>query len=101
MARPLRIEFADAIYHVCARGNARQEIFAGEADRARLVDLFRQSARRFEVVIVAFVLMDNHFHLIAKTRRPNLSRWMQWLLASYTISFTKRHRRSGHLFQGR
>lgn len=101
MARPLRIEFADALYHVCARGNARQTIFLRELDRARFLELLRQSTRRFDVAILAFVLMNNHFHLLTQTRHPNLARWMHWLLTSYTIAFNKRHGRSGHLFQGR
>src|SRR6266851_3458446 len=101
MARPLRIEFADAIYHVCARGNAREQIFADEKDRTRFVQFLVESGRRFDVAILAFVLMGNHFHLIAQTLRPNLSRWMHWLSTCYTIFFNKRHRRSGHLFQGR
>ncbi len=101
MARPLRVEFEDAIYHLCARGNARQRIFHDERDRTRLVDLFEESARRFEVAILCFVLMGNHFHLVAQTRRPNLRRWMHWLLVSYTVFFNRRHRSSGHLFQGR
>src|SRR5437016_5614643 len=70
MARQLRIEFENAIYHVCARGNARQPIFLSDADRSRLIELLRCSARRFDVEIIAFVLMGNHFHLIVQTRRP-------------------------------
>lgn len=101
MARQLRIEFENAIYHVCARGNARHAIFLSDMDRARLLELLGACARRFEVDIIAFVLMSNHFHLIVQTRRANLARWMHWLLTSYTVFFNKRHARSGHLFQGR
>jgi putative transposase len=101
MARPLRIEFEDAIYHLCARGNARQAIFQDERDRARFVELLSESAKCFEAVVLCFVLMGNHFHLVAQTHRPNLRRWMHWLLVSYTVHFNRRHRRSGHLFQGR
>ncbi len=101
MARPLRIEFEDAIYHLCARGNARQAIFRDERDRARFVKLLSESAQRFDAAVLCFVLMGNHFHLLAQTRRPNLGRWMHWLLVSYTVYFNRRHRSSGHLFQGR
>ena len=66
MARPLRIEFEDAIYHLCARGNARQAIFHGERDRARFVELLSESTKRFEAAILCFVLMGNHFHLAGK-----------------------------------
>ena len=101
MARALRIEFEDALYHVCARGNARGEIFKSDADRARFLALLEQSLPRFGGEVLCFVLMDNHFHLIVRTHCPNLSRWMQWLLVSYSVYFNRRHHRSGHLFQGR
>jgi putative transposase len=101
MARPLRVEFEDAIYHLCARGNARQAIFHDERDCARFLQLLSESAQRFDAAVLCFVLMGNHFHLVAQTHRPNLGRWMHWLLVSYTVYFNRRHRSSGHLFQGR
>ena len=101
MARPLRIEFEGAIYHLCGRGNARQSIFHDERDCARFVELLGQSAQRFDAAILCFVLMGNHFHLVAQTHRPNLRKWMHWLLVSYTVYFNRRHHSSGHLFQGR
>ena len=101
MARPLWVEFEDAIYHLCASGNARQAIFHDDRDRARFVELLTGLAQRFEAAILCFVLMGNHFHLVAQTHRPNLRRWMHWLLVSYTVYFNRRHRSSGHLFQGR
>jgi REP element-mobilizing transposase RayT len=72
MARPLRIEFEDAIYHLCARGNARQPVFRDEPDCARFLKLLSESAERFEAAILCFVLMGNHFHLVAQTHWPNL-----------------------------
>ena len=101
MARPLRVEFKDAIYHLCTRGNARQRVFWDDRDRARFLELLQESRQRFEVAIFCFVLMGNHVHLVAQTHRPNLSRWMHWLTVSYTVFFNRRHRNSGHLFQGR
>jgi putative transposase len=101
MARPLRVEFEEAIYHVCTRGNARQRIFWDDRDRSRFIELLAESARRFDVSIFCFVLMGNHVHLVAQTHRPNLSRWMHWLTVAYTVFFNRRHRSSGHLFQGR
>jgi putative transposase len=101
VARALRIQFEGAIYHLLARGNARQRIFASDQDRTRFLGFLSQSAERFDVAVQAFVLMPNHFHLLAQTRRENLSRWMHWLMVSYTIYFNWRHGRSGHLFQGR
>ena len=101
MARPLRIEFEGAIYHVCARGNAREDIFRTEADRLRFLQLLQHSVQRFIGAVFCFVLMPNHFHLIVQTARPNLANWMQWLSVSYSVYFNRRHRRPGHLFQGR
>jgi putative transposase len=80
MARPLRVEFEDAIYHLGARGNARQAIFHDGRDCARFLKLLSESAQRFEAAILCFVLMGNHFHLVAQTHRANLRRWMHWLL---------------------
>jgi REP element-mobilizing transposase RayT len=101
MARALRLEFEGAIYHILGRGNARQRIFEGERDRLHFLELLEGSIERFDVAIQAFVLMRNHFHLVAQTRQANLSRWMHWLMVSYTVYFNRRHGRSGHLFQGR
>jgi putative transposase len=101
VARPLRLEFEEAIYHLCTRGNARQRIFWDDRDRSRFIELLAESARRFDVSIFCFVLMGNHVHLIAQTHRPNLSRWMHWLNVGYTVFFNRRHRVSGHLLQGR
>lgn len=101
MARPLRIEFEEALYHITARGNRRERIFASEADRARFLEIVARSLPRFEVELHAYVLLPNHFHLLARTRRANLSRWMHWVLVSYTIWANRRHGKVGHLFQGR
>jgi putative transposase len=101
MARTLRLQFEDALYHLCARGNRRERIFCDEKDRQRCLDLTRQSLVRFDVEMHAFVLLPNHFHFLARTRRANLSRWMHWLMVAYSSYFNRRHRNSGHLFQGR
>lgn len=101
MARPLRIEFAGALYHLTGRGNAKQRLFADEADCARFVQLLSASLQRYDVALHAYVLMGNHYHLMAETRRVNLSRWMHWLSTAYTVYFNRRHRLTGHLFQGR
>jgi REP-associated tyrosine transposase len=101
MARSLRLEFEGAIYHVTARGNRREPIFADDRDRAHFLELVAQSLVRYQVELHAYVLLTNHFHLLARTQRANLSRWMHWLLVSYTVGFNRRHRKVGHLFQGR
>ena len=101
MARPLRIEFENALYHICARGNERQKVFRDDKDRSKFLELLEHSAARYHVSILSFVLLTNHFHLIGQTSLANLSRWMHWLMVSYTVWFNWRHHRSGHLFQGR
>jgi putative transposase len=65
------------------------------------VQLLVDSLERYDVALHAYVLMGNHYHLMAETRRANLSRWMHWLTTAYTVYFNRRHRRAGHLFQSR
>ena len=95
------MEFEGALYHLTGRGNARERIFADEADCAKFVQLLVESLERYEVALQGYVLMGNHYHLIAETRRANLGRWMHWLTTAYTVYFNRRHHRVGHLFQGR
>jgi REP element-mobilizing transposase RayT len=101
VARPLRIEFEGALYHLTARGNERQKLFWDDKDCAKFVELLVSSLTRYDVSLHAYVLMGNHYHLIAETRRANLGRWMHWLSTAYTVYFNWRHKRAGHLFQGR
>ncbi len=101
MARPIRIEIAGGWYHVTARGNERRAIFRDDHDRQRFVELLAEWVERFGLRLHAWVLMDNHYHLLVETPEANLSRAMQWLAVSYTVWFNRRHGRGGHLFQGR
>ena len=101
MARPVRIEFKDAVYHVMARGNERRPIFLDDRDRTRFLETLAEAVEQFGVVVHAYCLMPNHYHLVVQTPRGNLSRALGWLQTTYTIRFNRRYRRSGHLFQGR
>jgi len=101
MARPQRIEYEGAVYHVTARGNERRAIFRDDADRERFVRALAESVERFEVRLYLFCLMTNHFHLVVETPRANLSRFMHRLQTAHTVYFNRRHRRCGHLMQGR
>ena len=101
MARAWRIEFEGALYHVLSRGNERRDIFFSDDDRRLFLDTLDDMAQRFEIEMFVYVLMGNHYHLLLRTRRANLSRAMQWLGVTYTNRFNARHSRSGHLFQGR
>ena len=101
MARPLRIEFPDAIHHITARGNERRNIFRDDTDRRVFLQILGEAVKRFGWSLTAWVLMTNHFHLVLQTPRPNLSRGMHWLNSTYASWFNRRHGRCGHLFQGR
>jgi putative transposase len=101
MARPLRVDFAGALHHVMSRGNERQPIVRDDADRQRRVDWLRRTVERYGWRLHAFVLMTNHDHLFLETPEANLGSGMQFLNGSYTSYFNRRHRRVGHLFQGR
>ena len=101
MARRLRIQYSDAIYHVMARGNGRQDIVQDDADRGRLVACLERAVRRSGWSLYAFVFLTNHLHLVLQTPRPNLAKGMQLFLSSYANGWARRHRHCGHLFQGR
>lgn len=101
MARPLRIEFEGALYHVTARGNERKPIYRDDADRERFLGRLAHVVEQQRLVLHAYVLMRNHYHLLLETREANLARSMARLDGPYTQYFNWRHRRVGHLFQGR
>ena len=101
MARALRIQRPGGRYHVTARGNDRQDIFRDEGDHFHFLELLGELGERFGVRVHAYVLMDNHYHLLLETPEANLSRAMHWLNVSYGVWFNRRHRRHGHLLQGR
>lgn len=101
MARKLRLLFEGAIYHVTFRGNARQEIFTDEADRRRLKERLAESAEDYGVRVYLYCFMSNHVHLLVETPQANLNAFMSSLLTGYTVYFNRRHRRVGHLLQGR
>jgi len=101
MARPWRIQYEDAVYHIASRGNNRQDIFLIDEDRQDFLELLGQTSERFNLEIFAFCLMSNHFHLFLRTPEANLAPAMHWLNATYSIHFLHRHHRSGHLLQGR
>lgn len=89
------------MYHVLSRGNERREIFFGDDDRQLFMDTLGDMAERFDIELYAYVLMNNHYHLLFRTNRANLSKAMQWFGVTYTNRFNARNSRSGHLFQGR
>ncbi|MBI2471978.1 MAG: transposase [Planctomycetes bacterium] len=101
MARPLRIEYPGAYYHVINRGNAGENIFTDEQDKEKFLEYLAKGVERFTTRIHTYCLMSNHYHLLLETPQANLSIAVQWLNVSYSVYFNKRHQRKGHLFQGR
>lgn len=101
MARPLRIQFAGAFYHITARGNERKSIYRRDGDRSMFIGFLMKSVELHRVRLFAFTLMDNHFHLLIQTPRANLAEFMHHLNVCYTGWFNHKHVRSGHLLQGR
>jgi len=101
MARPLRLEFPGAVYHITSRGNARQPIYLDDQDRLAFLEVLTEVVERYRWRCYAYCLMDNHYHLLIETPEANLSRGMRQLNGVYTQAFNRRHKRSGHLFQGR
>jgi len=101
VARALRIEFPGALYHVMSRGNERKPIVRDDGDREKRLEWLRRSVETYGWRLHAFVLMGNHEHLFVETPEANLSAGMRHLNGSYTSYFNRRHRRAGHLFQGR
>jgi putative transposase len=84
MARPLRLEFPGAVYHVTSRGNVRQAIVADDRDRAQFLALLAHVVNRYRWLCHAYCLMDNHYHLLIETPQPNLSLGMRQLNGRYT-----------------
>src|SRR5579871_2666826 len=101
MARPIRVEFEGAGYHVTARGNERRRIYRSDEDRQRFLLALEEATQEHGLRIHGYCLMPNHYHLLVETPRGNLSRAIGWLQTTYWVRFNHRYRRSGHLFQGR
>lgn len=101
MARPLRIEYCGAVYHVTSRGNAREAIFTDDKDRRTFLAILSKVVKRHHWLCHAYCLMDNHYHLLIETPDSNLSRGMRQLNGLYTQTFNRLHGRVGHVLQGR
>ena len=101
MARPLRINIPDGWYHVMSRGIEKRDIFTDNRDREHFLELLDKAVTQFGVLLHAYVLMGNHYHLLLQTPAANLSEAMQWLNVSYGIWYNRKHNRVGPLFQGR
>ena len=101
MARPLRIQYPGAFYHVTCRGNKHRRIFLDDDDRYRFLKLLAETLKIYHVVLYTYVMMDNHFHLLVQTLRGNISEFMRRFNICYTGWFNYHHGTCGHLYQGR
>lgn len=101
MARPLRLEFAGALYHVTSRGDRREVIYEDDDDRLAFLSVLERVCGTYNWVCHAYCLMDNHYHLLIETPDSNLSKGMRQLNGMYTQTFNRMNNRVGHVFQGR
>ena len=101
MARPLRIEYPGALYHVTSRGDRQEAIFDDDRDRTAFLNVLGEVVSRFRWQCHAYCLMGNHYHLMIETPEGNLTKGMRHLNGVFTQWSNRRHQRSGHLFQGR
>lgn len=101
MTRPLRLEYHGALYHVTSRGDGREDIYLDDDDRASALAVLAEVVQRYNWLIHAYCLMTNHYHLLIETPDGNLAQGMRQLNGVYTQRFNRRHKRVGHVFQGR
>ena len=101
MARPLRITYPGAFYHVTSRGNEQKDVFKSQRDREKFLEYLASATERYGAVIHAFCLLSNHYHLLLETPAGNLSQIMRHINGAYTTYFNVKRKRAGHLFQGR
>jgi REP element-mobilizing transposase RayT len=101
MARPLRINFENAVYHIITRGNRKEKIFYSDEDKLIFQKKMNKTFLKYSFICYAYCLLDNHYHLFLKTPNANLSKGMHYLNTGYANYFSAKYRLSGPLFQGR
>jgi REP element-mobilizing transposase RayT len=101
VARPLRIEFPGALYHVTSRGDRQEPVYEDDEDRRTHLGILGAVVERYGWLCYAYCLMGNHYHRVIETSEGNLSKGMRHLNGVYTQVWNRRHRKVGHLFQGR
>lgn len=101
MARPYRLQAENCLYHIMSRGDNRKRIYTMASDYGKFMDYVMKAKERCQYYLYAYCLMVNHFHLLVETLLPNISKIMHYIKGSYTTYYNIRHRRTGHLFQGR
>jgi REP element-mobilizing transposase RayT len=101
MARPLRIEYPGAFYHVMNRSNTGMALFRSERDRERFLEYVGRAVTRYDIKVHTYCLMSTHYHFLIETPQANLSQAVKWINVAYSVYFNRKRRRVGHLFQGR
>lgn len=101
MARALRVEYPGARYHVMCRGNQGRDIFETQEDADLFLRCLGEMCGRNQVVVHAWCMMSNHYHLLLETPQGNLVDAMKWFQGTFTQRYNARHKLWGHLFQGR
>lgn len=101
MARPLRLSFKNAFYHITARGHRKEKIFYDDKDKEVFIRKLSETLLRYSMNCYVYCLMDNHYHLFIKTAQPNLSQAIHYLNGSYANWFHTRYQLTGSIFQGR
>jgi len=101
MARPLRVEYDGAFYHVISRGHRRENIFRNDGDRNKFLNKLSIAAERLQLKIHAYVLMSNHYHLLIETPQANIAKAMHDINAGYANWYRHKYRLIGSIFQGR
>lgn len=101
MSRPLRLEYAGALYHITSRGDRREAIYEDDNDRNAFISVLEGVCDTYNWVCHAYCLMSNHYHLLIETPDANLSKGMRQLNGLYTQTYNRTHGRVGHVFQGR
>ena len=101
MARPLRIQYPGALYHITSRGNERKNIYLDDSDTKKFLEILEAYHDRLGILIYCYVLMNNHYHIVIETPKGNLLKVMHGINTGYTGYFNRKYGQVGHLFQGR
>jgi len=101
MARPLRIEFAGALYHVTSRGDRQENIYESDTDRENFLLVLEEVCKQYNWSVHSYCLMSNHYHLLVETPDGNLSKGMRQLNGVFTQKYNRNNNKVGHVFQGR
>jgi putative transposase len=98
MPRPLRVQFAGAVYHLMNRGVRGEDLYTHPREHTHFLALLTEACERYEWLVGTYCLMLNHYHLLVTTQEPTLSAGMQWLNSCYAQWFNWKHGHKGHAF---